>query len=145
MCVCVCVCVWRLLHTENAHKDARDRALMLWCVSGVTHTYTTHTPPSVTGRLQQQLATPYIFVLYNEPCTYWDAGQYTALHAPHMHMHSKAANPDQAMTAGQCLGRRLHFKDVDTAGLETIGLTRDRSDSVAIRMTSQKFGDVKHA
>jgi hypothetical protein len=73
---------------------------MLWCVSGVTHTYTTHTPPSVTGRLQQQLATPYIFVLYNEPCTYWDAGQYTALHAPHMHMHKTQGH---SSTSGRML------------------------------------------
>ena len=38
----MCVCVCGDCSTENAHEDARDRALMLWCVSGVPHTYTRH-------------------------------------------------------------------------------------------------------
>ena len=61
------------------------------------------------------------------------------------HEHSLVANPDQALTVEQRLGRRPQAKGVDSAELETTGRIRDKFGSVAIHMASQNSWDVKHA
>ena len=60
------------------------------------------------------------------------------------HEHSLVANPDQALTVEQRLGRRPQAKGVDSAELETTAPIRAKLWSVAIHMSHESWG-VKHA